>query len=176
MLQEGIFYGMMRENGALPHVAGMEAVVSFLAPGGRWRRWGTWLPPLGSLLSYLSCWSCCLGPQNASLVEFWPSRRCRSLAEAAYLEPRCVLLVGRFAGNWVCRSCPASAFLKTREISEIMGKLTNQKLWEEKRCLSREKILLRFTLMKHFGGKGSLSREPGQKSFESKWQTETHSE
>lgn len=56
-----------------------------------------------------------------------------------------------------------SFFSKTREVSEIMRMLTNEKLWEEKRYLFGDRLLVHFILMTHFGGKVGLSKELGQK-------------
>lgn len=39
--------------------------------------------------------------------------------------------------------------------------LINEKLWEEKQYLFGERILVHFILMKHFDGRGGLSKDLG---------------
>ena len=43
--------------------------------------------------------------------------------------------------------------------------LTNEKFWEEKHYLLGERIVMNLILTEHFGGRGGLSKELCQKSF-----------
>lgn len=61
---------MMRENGALPHAAGMEAVGLFPSSGRQMKEVGDVTAASQQLAQLPLLLKLCLGPQNASLVEF----------------------------------------------------------------------------------------------------------